>query len=100
MKKFISENGAKDYRDTIITMYDELISIKVTSGLTSSEKDHIVKKFMRKVATHVLNCLGDEREVFVNAYMSKYHSKLSNLNKRDSPKSITNQRSPPLTKFA
>jgi len=78
MMKFISNNPAKDYRDKILSLYDELISIKINNHLSEKEKEKNCRSFMTKVATQALNRLGDERESFVSKYLQKYHSKISN----------------------
>ena len=75
-RNFVINNPAKDYRDKVIGLYDELIAFKISDQMTIQERDQTIRRFMRKVATHVLNCLGEEREQFMSKYMEKYHKKV------------------------
>ena len=57
LKNFAMSNPAKDFRDKIITLYDEFILTKIKGDMTLYEKDQATRRFLRKVATHSLNSL-------------------------------------------
>ena len=76
MRQFVGSNPAKDYRDKINGMYDELICLKVNKQMTNAERDQATRRFLRKAATHALNALQETREEFMNKYLIKYHQKV------------------------
>lgn len=79
LKGFAMNNPAKEFRDKIITLYDEFICTKITSDMSNVEREQAVRRFLRKVATHSLNSLQENREEFTQKYMQKYQAKLSEV---------------------
>lgn len=75
-RSFIQVNPAKEFRDKVVVLYDELIGLKVNENMSFFERDQAIRRFMRKIATHALNNLQDGREEFMQKYLQKYHQKL------------------------
>ena len=76
LRAFNESNMAKDFRDKVNVLYDELACLKIKSDITNTDKDQILRRFMRKVATHALNALQETREEFMRKYLNKYHQKM------------------------
>ena len=76
LRMFNQKNAAKDFRDKVCQLYDELACVKVNANMTYAERDQAVRRYMRKVCTHALNALQETREEFVRKYLSKYHQKM------------------------
>jgi len=66
LTEFIASNPAKDFRDGILFLYDELIGVKLSNG--SPDVDLEVSLFFQKAATLALNSLKDKRQEFLKLY--------------------------------
>ena len=77
LRTFNEQNAAKDFRDKVCNLYDELACVKILPGMSLAERDQAVRRYMRKVATHALNALQETREEFVRKYLHKYHQKMN-----------------------
>ena len=77
MAAFNQSNPAKDFRDRVCALYDELACVKIQPQMSVEDKNQAVRRFMRKVATHALNALQETREEFVRKYLHKYHQKMN-----------------------
>ena len=82
IRDFLKANGAKDLRDKVVTLYDELLCARITDEITVEDTDALIRRFIRKVATHALNGLQETREDFMKKYLSKYHQKIHEHHKK------------------
>ncbi len=57
LKSFLANNQAKDFRDKIHVLYEELLCVKISQCSSIEERDQICRRFLRKAATHALNSL-------------------------------------------
>ena len=96
LKNFAISNPAKDFRDKIITLYDEFIITKIKGDMTLYEKDQATRRFLRKVATHSLNSLQENREEFIQKYQEKYQAKLREIQNRSKSNAEVSNRNPVL----
>ena len=77
VRNFGINNAAKEFRDKTINLYDEFICTKINREMTVYDADQATKRFLRKMASHALNSLQENKEEFVNKYMQRYNEKVA-----------------------
>mmetsp|Transcript_9968 Transcript_9968/g.15049 ORF Transcript_9968/g.15049 Transcript_9968/m.15049 type:complete len:200 (-) Transcript_9968:2512-3111(-) len=82
LEEFVAGNPAKEYRDSIVQLYDQLLWQQAREAGSS---ERATSTFLKKAATLALNLIGDQRQDFLMKYTQNYRISLAEVTKVKSP---------------